>query len=101
MSKVLIFIVLVVSGCAVQNIRRIIYYTKCDDSEAQSELLRSIDLTKDAMRNSDIELIENQDSVFCGYRLVNGTKTEIITGVMTDYDLALEAERFFDMKLIK
>lgn len=59
------------------------------------ELGRSIDLNKSKFEESNIGVVENLDSVFCGYRFINDNRTKEFMGVMTDIDLALEAEKFF------
>lgn len=101
MFKVILVVFLVSLSCAsTQDPNEIIYFTNCNEVEAEIDLKRSIDFLAEDFKKLEISVSENTDSTFCGYLFKKAKATKIYKGAMTDYDLALEAESFFDVKIL-
>jgi hypothetical protein len=68
----------------------------CTDGEANQDIIRSVDNIKNQLSNSQIIWKEEKDDR-CGYLLKFGEKEKWIYGAMTDVDLWMEIEDFFEL----
>jgi thioredoxin-related protein len=101
MLNVILVVFLVSQSCAsTQDPNEIIYFTNCNELEAEIDVKRSIDFLAEDFKKLEILVSENTDSTFCGYLFKNAKTTKVYKGAMTDYDLAVEAESFFDIKIL-
>ena len=100
MKTLLLILAVQLSSCTYQDNREIVYYTGCSNIEAQLDLERSVSLLKNSLSSENILITHNRDSSFCGYKFIDGSKNKILKGAVTDYDLAVELEEFFDVQIL-
>lgn len=77
--------------------KRIYYYAGCDNPEIYSDIETSISGITNFAKNNNILLIELDKPKKCGYLLVFGKKKKQISSALTDVDLLLLSEKFFEL----
>ena len=82
----------------------IIAYISCDELEANLDIERSVDMIKEKLKTHEIEIYKLQgfypEDSDCGYELAHGSRRQKVNGAMTDYDLALLVEKFYNIKIL-
>lgn len=74
-------------------------YNNCSDVEARQDLQRSVDKNKTRFQSSNITVNIRKENK-CGYLLKYKNQERFIQGAITDMDLLVEAERFFDIDIL-
>ena len=69
----------------------------CEMSDANNDLLYSIDGIKKFTDKNHIKVIINETDKRCGY-LLTWSSEKYIEGAITDYDLMMEAKSFFKLE---
>ena len=82
----------------------LIAYISCDELEANIEIERSVDMIEERLKTHEIEIYKLQgfypEDSDCGYELAHGARRQKVNGAMTDYDLALLVEKFYNIKIL-
>ncbi len=95
---ILLILTITLHSCRVAE-KSIIVYNQCSDAEAAQDLVRSMDLNRKNLKNNNITVKgSNEDK--CGYQFKHKDKEKFFEGAMTDMDLLLEIEEFFDLRII-
>ncbi len=81
-----------------QNLKVIRVNEACG-TETHGDLLRSIEPHEQKLEELKIQVIYT-NITRCGYELKHGSNRKIINGALTGYDLALEIEKFYKVKLL-
>lgn len=79
----------------------IYYYKNCGDVESNSDLLNSIKKVKGLFNKNNILIKKGKDDRKCGYKFTVKEREEFIEGTMTDIELILMSEEFFDLKILR
>jgi len=76
------------------------YYQNCGNVESNADLLNSIEKVEELLKKANITVKKGIGDYDCGYKLVMSDKEKFVEGAMTDIDLILLAEEFFDLKIL-
>lgn len=96
---ILLILSIILLSCSAAEETSITVYNKYSDAETTQDLERSIDQNKMDIENNNITLKESNEDK-CGYLFKYKDKEKFIEGAMTDIDLLLEMEQFFDLRII-
>ncbi|NCP21461.1 MAG: hypothetical protein COS42_12405 [Flavobacteriales bacterium CG03_land_8_20_14_0_80_35_15] len=86
--------VLITTSCT--ETKRIIVHSCSNNIEANADILRSLELNTNDLKENNIEI--KMDNEKCGYTLIYNNKEKFIEGGMTDIDLMLEIKSFYKLK---
>lgn len=78
------------------NERKLVVLTNCGDPEISADIIYSIESLVGFTDSNNIEVQVEKEEEKCGYYLISN-RTKFIDGVLTDYDLMLEAKTFFKL----
>ena len=91
---IVLFMFLVISSC--EKDKEIVVHFCSDNTEAKSDILRSLDLNSEYLKTNGISYKKDENK--CGFTFIYGNKEEFVEGSMTDIDLRMKIKSFYDLK---
>tara|TARA_B110000090_G_scaffold172820_1_gene193596 strand:+ start:80 stop:382 length:303 start_codon:yes stop_codon:yes gene_type:complete len=91
---VTIYVFVLITSC--NGTKRIIVYNCSNNTEANADILRSLEMNTNYLKKNNIEImIVNEE---CGYTFIYNNEEQFIEGSMTDVDLMLEIKSFYKLE---
>ncbi|MDA9316380.1 hypothetical protein N9Q58_00510 [Polaribacter sp.] len=94
--KILVTLSVFVLIASCSETKRIIVHNCSNNTEANADILRSIDMNTNYLKENNIEIKTVNDN--CGYTLIYKSEKKFIEGSMTDVDLMLEIKSFYKLE---